>query len=99
MATHNLKCQVQYFVDIVITSGMLKVLKLYCYTNVSYKKRFLNYLFRLNHKLNCEESERRALDANVAELDRYELFDPRNPLTKRRREESKKAMKAIAKKF
>ena len=47
----------------------------------------------MNHKLTFEESKRQALDANVAELNRYELFDPRNPLTKRRREQSKQQMK------
>lgn len=47
----------------------------------------------MNHKLKCDVMDKRALDANVAELDRYEIFDPRNPLTKRRREASKKTMK------
>lgn len=40
-----------------------------------------------------EEKKRKVIDANVEELDRYEIHDPRNPLTKRRREASKQAMK------
>ena len=44
-------------------------------------------------KLEFEEHNRKVMDANVQELDRYEIFDPRNPLNKRRREESKQQMK------
>jgi len=47
---------------------------------------------RTHHGLQFESSERKVLDANVHELDRYEIFDPRNPLTVRRREESKRTM-------
>lgn len=49
----------------------------------------------MRHKLKFmnEEKKRKVIDANVEELDRYEIHDPRNPLTKRRREASKQAMK------
>ena len=47
---------------------------------------------RTHHGLQFESSERKVLDANVHEIDRYEIFDPRNPLTVRRREESKRTM-------
>lgn len=51
--------------------------------------------FRMTHKLIFEDEERKrkVIDANVQELDRYEIYDPRNPLTKRRRENSKQTMK------
>lgn len=50
---------------------------------------------RMTHKLIFEDDEkkRKVIDANVQELDRYEIYDPRNPLTKRRRENSKQTMK------
>ena len=44
-------------------------------------------------KLEFDEHKRKVIDANVSELDRYEIFDPRNPLNKRRREASKQSMK------
>lgn len=49
----------------------------------------------MTHKLIFEDEERKrkVIDANVQELDRYEIYDPRNPLTKRRRENSKQTMK------
>lgn len=47
---------------------------------------------RTHHGLQFESSERKVLDANVHDVDRYEIFDPRNPLTVRRREESKRTM-------
>lgn len=48
----------------------------------------------LKHKLKFEEStHNKVLDANVTDVDRYDVFDPRNPLTQRRRESSKKKMK------
>lgn len=49
----------------------------------------------MRHKLifENEAQKRKVIDANVAELDRYEIFDPRNPLTQRRREASKQALK------
>ena len=45
---------------------------------------------RLHHKLVFEEHDRKAKDANIRNEDTYEIFDPRNPINKRRREESKK---------
>lgn len=53
------------------------------------------FFFRMTHKLIFEDEERKrkVIDANVQELDRYEIYDPRNPLTKRRRENSKQTMK------
>jgi len=47
---------------------------------------------RTHRGLQFESSERKVIDANVHDVDRYEIFDPRNPLTVRRREESKHAM-------
>lgn len=48
----------------------------------------------MNHKLQFEaENKKKVLDANVHDVDRYEIHDPRNPLTKRRREESKQKMR------
>ena len=52
----------------------------------------------MNHKLTFDETNRKVMDANVKELDRYEIFDPRNPINQRRREESKKQMKEGKKK-
>ena len=48
-------------------------------------------------KLEFEEHNRKVMDANVQELDRYEIFDPRNPLNKRRREASRQSMKKSSK--
>jgi len=62
---------------------------------------FITQLYVSNHVYVCarthqglqfESSERKVLDANVHDIDRYEIFDPRNPLTVRRREESKRTM-------
>lgn len=48
----------------------------------------------LKHKLKFDEAgKNKVLDANVTDVDRYDVFDPRNPLTQRRRETSKKKMK------
>jgi len=47
---------------------------------------------RTHRGLQFESNKRKVLDANVHDVDRYEIFDPRNPLTVRRREESKRAM-------
>lgn len=57
--------------------------------------QFSPFFFRMTHKLIFEDEERKrkVIDANVQELDRYEIYDPRNPLTKRRRENSKQTMK------
>lgn len=45
------------------------------------------------HTLMCEAESKRARDAYIENEDTYEIFDPRNPINKRRREASKKAMK------
>ena len=46
------------------------------------------------HRLEVDdEIKQKAIDANVADNDRYAIFDPRNPLNKRKREESKDIMK------
>lgn len=37
-----------------------------------------------------ENQEHQAKDASVSDADTFEIFDPRNPINKRRREESKK---------
>ncbi|KAK3611962.1 hypothetical protein CHS0354_011620 [Potamilus streckersoni] len=47
----------------------------------------------MRHKLTFEEHNKKVIDANINDLDRYEIYDPRNPLTKRRREASKQSMK------
>ena len=50
--------------------------------------------FRMKHRLRFEEPRKaRVLDANVDDTERYEINDPRNPLTKRRREDGKKKSK------
>ncbi len=40
-----------------------------------------------------EEHDRKAKDANIRDEDTFEIFDPRNPINKRRREESKRRQK------
>jgi peptidyl-prolyl cis-trans isomerase SDCCAG10 len=46
------------------------------------------------HRLEVDdEIKQKVIDANVADNDRYAIFDPRNPLNKRKREESKDIMK------
>ena len=52
-----------------------------------------SFVDRVGHKLNFEPSGSKVMDANVHDVDRYAVFDPRNPLTQRRREASEKAMK------
>ena len=50
---------------------------------------------RLAHTLKSEEhGPTLARDANTKGDDWFEITDPRNPINKRRREESKKTMKA-----
>lgn len=53
----------------------------------------VNDMSWMNHKLRFEDNRKKVLDANVHDVDRYEIYDPRNPLTKRRREASKQSMK------
>lgn len=48
----------------------------------------------LTHRLEIdEEIHQKVIDANIADNERYDIYDPRNPLNKRKREESKEAMK------
>uniref|UniRef100_T2MAL9 Spliceosome-associated protein CWC27 homolog n=1 Tax=Hydra vulgaris TaxID=6087 RepID=T2MAL9_HYDVU len=53
----------------------------------------------MNHKLKFEDNEERAKDANMKGDDWYDIYDPRNPITQRRREKSKKAKDAIKDKY
>ena len=65
-------------------------------TAVNWINTFIfHILFRMRHKLHFEDRKRKVIDANVMDADRYEIYDPRNPLTKRRREASKNAVKDI----
>ncbi|KAM9735330.1 spliceosome-associated protein CWC27 homolog [Menidia menidia] len=45
------------------------------------------------HVLQFDEQTRKVKDANMQDEDTFEIYDPRNPVNKRRREESKKLMK------
>ncbi|XP_032218744.2 spliceosome-associated protein CWC27 homolog isoform X2 [Nematostella vectensis] len=47
----------------------------------------------LSHALKCETHGPNVKDANVQDEDTFEIFDPRNPINKRRREASKQSMK------
>ncbi|XP_059151852.1 spliceosome-associated protein CWC27 homolog isoform X2 [Physella acuta] len=48
----------------------------------------------MRHKLQFEDTgKKKVIDANITDADRYEIHDPRNPLTQRRREASKKKNK------
>lgn len=48
----------------------------------------------LTHRLDIdEEIKKKVIDANVADHERYDIYDPRNPLNKRKREESKEVIK------
>lgn len=49
--------------------------------------------FRMAHVLHFDEQTRKVKDANMQDEDTFEIYDPRNPVNKRRREESKKLMK------
>lgn len=53
--------------------------------------RFFRY--RLHHKLVFEEHDRKVKDANIRDEDTFDIFDPRNPINKRRREESQRKKK------
>lgn len=44
------------------------------------------------HVLQFDEQTRKVKDAAVPDADTFEIYDPRNPVNKRRREESKKIM-------
>ncbi|XP_036973378.1 spliceosome-associated protein CWC27 homolog [Acanthopagrus latus] len=45
------------------------------------------------HVLQFDEQSRKVKDANMHDEDTFEIYDPRNPVNKRRREESKKLLK------
>ncbi|XP_045081319.1 spliceosome-associated protein CWC27 homolog [Coregonus clupeaformis] len=45
------------------------------------------------HVLQFDEQTRKVKDANMQDEDTFEIYDPRNPVNKRWREESKKIMK------
>ncbi|KAM3600199.1 uncharacterized protein V6R79_019365 [Siganus canaliculatus] len=45
------------------------------------------------HVLQFDEQTRKVKDANMHDEDTFEIYDPRNPVNKRRREESKKIMR------
>uniref|UniRef100_A0A3P8R7N7 Spliceosome-associated protein CWC27 homolog n=1 Tax=Astatotilapia calliptera TaxID=8154 RepID=A0A3P8R7N7_ASTCA len=45
------------------------------------------------HVLQFDEQSRKVKDANMQDEDTFEIYDPRNPVNKRRREESKKILK------
>ncbi|XP_070562465.1 spliceosome-associated protein CWC27 homolog [Ptychodera flava] len=47
----------------------------------------------LNHRLQFENHESKVKDANIQDEDTFAIFDPRNPINKRRREESKRMKK------
>uniref|UniRef100_A0A674N7C2 Spliceosome-associated protein CWC27 homolog n=1 Tax=Takifugu rubripes TaxID=31033 RepID=A0A674N7C2_TAKRU len=47
----------------------------------------------MGHVLQFDEQSRKVKDANVHDEDTFEIYDPRNPVNKRRREESKKILK------
>jgi len=46
----------------------------------------------MTHSLHFESNERLAKDANIANEDTFEIYDPRNPINQRRREASQLAM-------
>lgn len=50
-------------------------------------------LFRMSHVLQFEDKSRKVKDASMQDSDTFEIYDPRNPVNKRRREESKKLMR------
>ncbi|XP_029025950.1 spliceosome-associated protein CWC27 homolog isoform X1 [Betta splendens] len=47
----------------------------------------------MGHVLQFDEQSRKVKDANMQDEDTFEIYDPRNPVNKRRREESKKIMR------
>ncbi|XP_048359522.1 spliceosome-associated protein CWC27 homolog isoform X2 [Sphaerodactylus townsendi] len=47
----------------------------------------------MSHILHFEDKSRKVKDASVPDEDTFEIYDPRNPVTKRRREESKKILR------
>ncbi|XP_029413677.1 spliceosome-associated protein CWC27 homolog [Nannospalax galili] len=47
----------------------------------------------MTHVLQFEDKTRKVKDASMQDSDTFEIYDPRNPVNKRRREESKKLMR------
>ncbi|XP_030049040.1 spliceosome-associated protein CWC27 homolog [Microcaecilia unicolor] len=47
----------------------------------------------MSHVLHFDDQSRKVKDANVQDEDTFEIYDPRNPVNKRRREESKNIMR------
>ncbi|XP_020639337.3 spliceosome-associated protein CWC27 homolog [Pogona vitticeps] len=47
----------------------------------------------MSHVLHFEDRTRKVKDASVQDEDTFEIYDPRNPVNKRRREESKKILR------
>ncbi|NWS75257.1 CWC27 protein, partial [Crotophaga sulcirostris] len=47
----------------------------------------------MSHVLQFEDRSRKVKDASMQDEDTFEIYDPRNPVTKRRREESRKIMR------
>ncbi|XP_071500578.1 spliceosome-associated protein CWC27 homolog [Diadema antillarum] len=47
----------------------------------------------MTHSLQFENHETKVKDANVRDADTFAIYDPRNPMNKRRREDSKKKIK------
>ncbi|XP_058165284.1 spliceosome-associated protein CWC27 homolog [Dasypus novemcinctus] len=47
----------------------------------------------MSHILQFEDKSRKVKDASMQDSDTFEIYDPRNPVNKRRREESKKLMR------
>ncbi|XP_051038844.1 spliceosome-associated protein CWC27 homolog [Phodopus roborovskii] len=47
----------------------------------------------MSHVLQFEDKTRKVKDASMQDSDTFEIYDPRNPVTKRRREESKKLLR------
>lgn len=55
--------------------------------------RPVSYLLRMTHVLQFEDKTRKVKDASMQDSDTFEIYDPRNPVNKRRREESKKLLR------
>lgn len=47
----------------------------------------------MSHVLQFEDKTRKVKDASMQDSDTFEIYDPRNPVNKRRREESKKLLR------
>lgn len=47
----------------------------------------------MSHVLQFEDKSRKVKDASMQDSDTFEIYDPRNPVNKRRREESKKLLR------